>query len=209
MNIEILPPRGKVKYLGQLITIKNAVQVEFEHRIKCVWSTFTTHRLELTSPKYPLRDRLKLFDATVTPSLFYASGTWTMTQDMVKKRRTTQRRMMGMIIHPQRQPGTSCAAAQAASASVGVIADAEAHDPDSELVDDTTEHNNNQDLNEPRRGQHSQLRRNHRRQSTKRAAGSVDYMTRATHKADDMFAAKRNHVVDLRAEPDLREAGKE
>ena len=32
--------------------------------------------------KIPLRDRLKLFDATVTPSLRYASGTWTMTKEM-------------------------------------------------------------------------------------------------------------------------------
>ena len=62
-NIEMLPPEGKIKFLGQLITFTNAVQVEFEHRIKCAWATFTSHRQELTSPRHPLRDRLKL-DAT-------------------------------------------------------------------------------------------------------------------------------------------------
>ena len=67
-SIEILPPEKKTKHLCQLITFKNAVQVEFDHRIKCAWATFTSHRQELTSPKYPLR-------ATVTPSLLYASRT--------------------------------------------------------------------------------------------------------------------------------------
>ena len=52
-------------------------------RCKYVWETFTSNRLELTSPRYPLRDRLELFDATVTPSLFHASGTWTMTEEMM------------------------------------------------------------------------------------------------------------------------------
>ena len=29
------------------------------YRIKCAWATFTSHRQELTSPKYPQRRRLK------------------------------------------------------------------------------------------------------------------------------------------------------
>ena len=53
--------------------------------------------------KYALRDRLKHFDATVTPSLLCASGTWTMTEDMIKKHQTTQRRMMRMIIQTTRK----------------------------------------------------------------------------------------------------------
>ena len=77
MNIGILPLEGKIKYLGQLIAFNNAVQVELEHRIKCALATFTSQRQELTSPK--------LFDATVAPSLFHASGTWTMTEETKKK----------------------------------------------------------------------------------------------------------------------------
>ena len=44
MNVEILPPERKIKYLGQLFTFKSAEQVAFEHRIKCAWVTFTSHR---------------------------------------------------------------------------------------------------------------------------------------------------------------------
>ena len=46
------------------------VQVKFEHSIKCARATFTSHRQELRSPRYPLRDTLKLFDTTgdtITP----------------------------------------------------------------------------------------------------------------------------------------------
>ena len=97
LNTEILRPEGKIKYLGQLTTFKNAVQVEFEYRIKYAWATVNSHRQELTSPKYPLRGRLKLFGATVNPIYLYAAGMWTMTEE-VKKLQTTQRRMMRMII---------------------------------------------------------------------------------------------------------------
>ena len=61
------------------------------------------HARELTSPKYPPRDRLKLFDATVTPSLLYASDTWTMTEEMRKELQTTQRRMMRMITQTKKE----------------------------------------------------------------------------------------------------------
>ena len=149
VNIEILPPEGEVKRLGHPITFKNAEQVELEHRIKCAWATFTNHRQELKSPKCPLRDRLKLFDAKKkVTSLFYASGTWTMTKEMKKKLQTTQRRMMRMITQTNRKTGTGHAAAHAAS--VDDTADVELHDPDSEPVDHTTEHDN-QDFNEQKR----------------------------------------------------------
>ena len=132
MNNEILPPEGKIQYLGQLITFKNAVHVEFKHRLKCVWATFTRHRQELMSPTLPLRD-LKLFDATVTPSLLDASGRWTMTEEM-KKLQTTKRRMMRMIVRTQRKSRTCSAAAHAAH--LDGVADDEPHHPDSELEED-------------------------------------------------------------------------
>ena len=65
-------------------TITNAIHAEFDHRI-LLWTTLTSQRQELTSPKEkPLRDSLLLFDATVTPSLLDASSMWTMTEKMQK-----------------------------------------------------------------------------------------------------------------------------
>ena len=86
---------GKPKCFGHATSFENAVQIEFDHRIKCAWETFTSHR---QSPKDPLRDTLKFFDATGTPSLLHAKVTSTVTEDVKKKLRTTHRRMMRMII---------------------------------------------------------------------------------------------------------------
>ena len=55
-KICILPPDGKIEYIDELITFKNALQVELDHLIECAWATFTSHRQELTSPTYPLRE---------------------------------------------------------------------------------------------------------------------------------------------------------
>ena len=78
---------------------QKATKAKFEHRIRCAWPDFTSHRQELTTTKFPWKSMQKLFDTTVTPSLFYASGTWTMTEDMPKKLHTTQRRMLRIIMH--------------------------------------------------------------------------------------------------------------
>ena len=66
-------------------------------------ATLTSHRQDLTSPKYQLQDGFKFFDAAVTPSLFHASGTWTMTQEIKKTFQTLQRRMVRMIIQMKRK----------------------------------------------------------------------------------------------------------
>ena len=82
----------------------------------------------------------KLFDATVTPSLLHASGTWTMVEEMKKKLQTAQQRMMEMTVQC---PAAAHAASVdpttvARAASVDVTADVEPHDPDSEPENDTT-----------------------------------------------------------------------
>ena len=66
MNIEIPPPEGRNKHLGQLMTFKHAVKVEFEHRTACALETFTSQAGVDVNKKYPLRHRLELFDAAAT-----------------------------------------------------------------------------------------------------------------------------------------------
>ena len=112
---------------------------------------------------------------------------------MKKKFQTIQRKMMRMIIQRKRQAGSRCTAAQAASASVDVTADAEPHDPDSEQEGDTTEHNN-QHLNEHEESSHDADSNpcfddisDHNPEDEPELW--FDYMTRATHKADDLVAA--------------------
>ena len=134
-------------------------------------------------------------------------------REVKKKLQTTQRRMMRMIIQTKRQAGTSYAAAQAASASVDVTADAKPHDPYSEQGNDRTEHND-QDSNDPKRAPRPQqaqplLRRNPRRQSRKRARTVGRVHTESNTQSGRLANIKQNHVVDSQAEPDLLEAGKD
>ena len=45
----------------------------------------------------PIGHRLKLFGATVTPTILYGSGAWVMTGERRRQLRTTQRKMLRMI----------------------------------------------------------------------------------------------------------------
>ena len=54
---------------------------------------------ELNDRNVPLALRLRLFDAVVTPTILYGSEAWTMTKQLQTKLRTTQRKMMRLLIH--------------------------------------------------------------------------------------------------------------
>ena len=76
MDIEILAKSESVKYLGQRISFYQQETLEIKSRIRAAWTTFRKYRQELTSKKYMLKLRLRLLHATVSPTLCYASGTW-------------------------------------------------------------------------------------------------------------------------------------
>ena len=77
MSIEILTKNESVKYLGQRISFHQQETLEIKSRIRAAWATFHKYRQELTSKNYMLKHRLRPFDATVSPTLCYAAGTWT------------------------------------------------------------------------------------------------------------------------------------
>ena len=141
MHIEILPPEGKIKYLGQLITVKNAVQVEFDSRIKCAWATSMSHRQELTSPRY-------LPTETQTEILRRIGGTISLLRfrdmdgDRADERETVENTTTDddhaqMIIRTE-STSTKCSAA-AHAANVDEVADDKPHDSDREQEQDMTE----------------------------------------------------------------------
>ena len=57
-----------------------------------------TNKRELCDKRYSLRDRLRLFNAIVTPTVLFGSGSWALTQNQEKYLRTTQRKMMRMML---------------------------------------------------------------------------------------------------------------
>ena len=98
MKIEVLARNGKIKYLGRQITFENATVVELSNRIKAGWAKFMQYKHELTKKHYSLTDRLRLFESVVSPTVLYGAEAWTLTAEMTKLLKTTQRRMLRMIL---------------------------------------------------------------------------------------------------------------
>ena len=69
MRIVIFPFSSSLKYLGRRITFDDPMETEIANRFRCGWAKFTSFKQELTSKNYSLRDRLKLFDSVVTPTV--------------------------------------------------------------------------------------------------------------------------------------------
>ena len=92
MSIEILTKDESVKYLGQRISSHQQETLEIKSRIRAAWATFHKYRQKLTSTKYLLNHRLRLFDATVSPTLCYAAGTWTPSKEHERMIQSTQRK---------------------------------------------------------------------------------------------------------------------
>ena len=90
MKIEILTRNESVKYFGQKISFHHQETTEIKSRIRAAWATFHKYRQELTSKKYMLKFRLRLFDATVSPTLCYAAGTWTPSREHERMIQSTQ-----------------------------------------------------------------------------------------------------------------------
>ena len=101
-KIEMLTRGESVRYLGQMITFQQQETTEIRNRIRAACATFHKYRRELTSRNYLLKHRLRLFDAVVTPTMSYASGTWTPTKVHETMIHSTQRNMLRLIIQTKR-----------------------------------------------------------------------------------------------------------
>ena len=56
------------------------------------------HKQELTGKHYSLNSRLKLFNAVIMPTVLYGSKCWTFSKQLESILRTTQRKMLRMIL---------------------------------------------------------------------------------------------------------------
>ena len=80
MKIDVMQKSESAKYLGQKITFEKQEMAEIKNRLKSAWAAFHKYRQELTSRSYRLCYRLRLFNMLITPTLTYASGTWTLSR---------------------------------------------------------------------------------------------------------------------------------
>jgi hypothetical protein len=97
-KIDVLGDDESTCYLGKLLNLQEAQDTEIQHRIVRAWAKFAVFRTELTEWRYPLKARWRLFDAVVSSSLLYASGSWTMTKEREDLLRGAQRKMLRAIL---------------------------------------------------------------------------------------------------------------
>ena len=91
------------KYLGHKLSLSEFHATEFANRMASAWASFFKLKDVLCNRKVPLKDRIKLFECSVTPCALYASGTWATTAEMVRKLSTTRRKMLRWMVGITRQ----------------------------------------------------------------------------------------------------------
>ncbi len=102
-DVKILGIEESERYLGRKLCLGDYHGTEIKNRISAGWAAFMKHREELCSKHYHIKDRMKLFEAVVTPCVLYAAGTWTMYKEYENLLRVTRRKMLRMIFRSRRQ----------------------------------------------------------------------------------------------------------
>ena len=97
MKIEILDKTQKAMYLGRILKPTEMQEEELKNRISKAWAKYNTHKADLTNERLPIELRLRLFNATVTPTMMYGSGSWVLTEQMRNDIRTQQRKKLRCI----------------------------------------------------------------------------------------------------------------
>jgi len=100
--VDIIHFDDGVIYLGRFLTFDRVDAAEIEHRIKKGWAKFHQFKRELCGRTYALKDKLKLFEAVITPSVLYGCASWVVTKQRENQLRTAQRQMLRRIIRVAR-----------------------------------------------------------------------------------------------------------
>ena len=103
IKFEVLEKGEIARYLGQKITFEDQETAEIKNRLKAAWAAFHKYRQELTSRDYRLCHRLRLSNMVITPTMTYASGTWTLTLKHEKMIKIVQRKMIRFIVQTERK----------------------------------------------------------------------------------------------------------
>jgi len=139
--IEILRGDDCIKYLGRKLSMNRLHEDELTNRIRAAWATFTQHRQVLTNKSYPLKDRLRLFNATVSATVLYGCEAWTLRIDQQKRLRTTQRKIMRTILGSKRRVlEASGSGSSTSGGTVDSLSSTELLEPWADFIRRTTHH---------------------------------------------------------------------
>ena len=103
IKIEVMQTNECAKYLGYKITFEEHDTADIKSSLKSAWAAFHKNRQELTSRSYRPCHRLRLFNMLTTPTLTYASGTWTLSKTHERMIKSAQRKMIRLIVQTKRK----------------------------------------------------------------------------------------------------------
>jgi len=103
MEIEVLGCQDSAMYLGRSLKLAAMHDQELSNRLSKAWAKYGIYKNELTDKGIGIKERLKLFNAVITPTVLYGCSCWAMTTERQRRLRTTQRRMMIMIAGRRRK----------------------------------------------------------------------------------------------------------
>lgn len=105
--ISVLHGKDQHPYLGRLLCghLRERAAVEYSHRIRVAWHKFHLHRQSLLNKHVSLKNRLKLFQAVVTPAVLYGLSTLPLTDKQFADLDVVQRRMLRSIVGWRRVDG--------------------------------------------------------------------------------------------------------
>ena len=106
-DVAILKQEESERYLGRQLSLGHYHEAEFTHRLAQAWKSFAKFRKVLCSRKYPLRQRMRLFESVVTPVVLYGCECWTMGTATLLRFRTARRKMLRSIFRVARSDDES------------------------------------------------------------------------------------------------------
>jgi len=106
-SVAILDEEDAERYLGRKLSFGGCHETEISNRIAAGWAAFSQHKSELCCSHYSLSDRIKLFEAAVTPAVLYACSTWTLTGKLESKLQVARRKMLRYVFRLHRRSANS------------------------------------------------------------------------------------------------------
>ena len=93
----------RVRSIWQTITFQQQETAEIKNRIRAAWASFYRYKQELTSRSCFLPHRLRLLNMVITPTMSHASGNWTLSKEHERMIRSTQRKVLRLIVQTKRK----------------------------------------------------------------------------------------------------------
>ena len=191
IKIEVLKKGDSARYLEQKITFEEQETEEIKNRLKAAWAAFHKYRQELTSRDYRLCQRLRLFSIGTTPTLTYASGTWTLTLKHEKMIMTAQRKMLRFLVQTKRKCKSKKDVSKKKGEEAEIYADAESKG----MTDKETEEGSDQNSNKDQDSEVSfQEDADEEIDATENEEDWIEYIRRSTKEAEELKKNTRYHA---------------